>query len=379
MKKAILFFATLFFCVAIFSQQLDKLSVEKIMRDPKWMGTSPSGTFWSNDGSKLYFLWNPDKVITDSIYYITTTNNNPIKATTAEKQALNSQGNYNYNIARTAYAVAKDGDIFYTDIKSGKTKRIIQTTDAESNPQFGFNETKIIYSRSQNLFAWDIATGETLQLTNIKTGSDAPAATTPAGRATTGQGATSSASSTNQQEQWLKNDQLQYFQVLKERKEKKEAADAYSKNLPKEKELRSISIDDKSVQGLAISPDGRFVSYRLFKATSPSNAKTTIVPNYVTETGFTTDIPARTKVGTQQGTSESFIYDRIKDTIITIKTDSIPGIQDLPDYLKDYPKQLEEKRRSQQTGQLLFRLLIGHQGERMRYSISVHKITKTDG
>jgi dipeptidyl aminopeptidase/acylaminoacyl peptidase len=345
MRKAILFFAPLFFCATIFSQQLDKLTVEKIMRDPKWMGTSPSGTFWSNDGSKLYFLWNPEKAIADSIYYITTTNNNPVKATTAEKQALNTQSSYNYNIARTAYVVAKDGDIFFTDIKSGKTKRIIQTTDAESNPQFSFSETKIIYSRSQNLFAWDITTGETLQLTNIKTGGDVPAATPSAGRAGAGQGATSSASSTNQQEQWLKNDQLQYFQVLKERKEKKEATDAYTKNLPKEKELRSISIDDKSVQGLAISPDGRFVSYRLFKATSPANAKTTIVPNYVTETGFTADIPARTKVGTQQGTSESFIYDRIKDTIIAIKTDSIPGIQDLPDYVKDYPKQLEEKKK----------------------------------
>jgi len=35
-------------------QKLDKLTVEKIMRDPKWMGTSPSGTQWSFDGGKCY-------------------------------------------------------------------------------------------------------------------------------------------------------------------------------------------------------------------------------------------------------------------------------------------------------------------------------------
>jgi dipeptidyl aminopeptidase/acylaminoacyl peptidase len=34
----------------------------------------------------------------------------------------------------------------------------------------------------------------------------------------------------------------------------------------------------------------------------------------------------------------------VKDTILAVKTDSIPGIQDLPDYLADYPKQLEEKK-----------------------------------
>ena len=42
----------LLFTVNVVAQKIDKLSVEKIMRDPKWMGTSPSGTFWSNDISK---------------------------------------------------------------------------------------------------------------------------------------------------------------------------------------------------------------------------------------------------------------------------------------------------------------------------------------
>ncbi len=80
-----------------------------------------------------------------------------------------------YNTSRTAYVLAKDGDIFYTEIKTGKTKRITQTADAETNPQFSFNETKIVYNRNQNLYAWDIASGETMQLTNLKTG-DAAAA-----------------------------------------------------------------------------------------------------------------------------------------------------------------------------------------------------------
>ena len=331
----------LFISTGLFAQKLDKLTVDKIMRDPKWMGTSPSGIFWGNDGSTLYFLWNPDKAPSDSIWYITPANKTPIKATAAQKQAMAAETNYNYNLARTAYVFTKDGDVFYTEIKTGKTKRIIQTVDTETNPQFSFNETKIVYSRSQNLFAWDIVSGETIQLTNIKSG-DAPSA--PAGGFQRGGGNPPTASG-NQQEQWLKNDQLQYFLVLKERKEKKDAADAYTKSLPKTKELRSISIEDKTIQGLGLSPDGRFVSYRLFKAAAAANAKTTIVPSYVTETGFTTDIPSRSKVGGQQGSSELFVYDRLRDTVLSIKADSIPGIQDLPDYLNDYPKKLEERKK----------------------------------
>ena len=319
-------------------QKLDKLTVEKIMRDPKWIGTSPSSPQWSVDGKTLFFNWNPDKATADSLYYITLDNKIPLKATVFQKQELLSANAIVYNKNRTAYAYIKDGDVFYTDIKLAKTRRITETTDNESNVQLSFNDQKIIYNRSQNLYAWSIATGETQQLTNLKSG------TTGQSGGTTSRGAASSSrtatESLSQQENWLKRDQLQYFEVLRIRKEKKDEAEKYT-TATKPKELRSISIEDKILQGLAISPDGRYVSYRLSKPVSGS--KTTIVPNYVTETGFTADIPARTKVGVQEGTSEFFIYDREKDTVYAVKTDSIPGIQDLPDYVKDYPMQLEER------------------------------------
>ncbi|MBI3139314.1 MAG: S9 family peptidase [Sphingobacteriales bacterium] len=315
------------------------LTVEKIMRDPKWMGSSPSSPFWSQDGKRLYFMWNPDKAPADSLYYISLNDRKPVKATPLQKQELNATGNYIYNLARTAYLYTRNGDIFYADSKTGRTRQITQTTEIESNPQFCFNETKIVYTRGQNLYAWDLSGGETIQLTQIKSGENAGGS--PSGFPQRAGGAPlSGKTGSSPQEQWLQNDQLAYFQVLKERKEKKKLADAYNKSLPREKELRSIALDDRTLQGLAISPDGRFVNYRLFRAASP---KPTIVPSYVTETGFTTDIPGRSKVGAVQGSNELFIYDREKDTVYSIKTDSIPGIKDLPDYVKDYPKQLEDR------------------------------------
>ncbi len=347
MQKCINLFFVLLISATAFSQQvLGPLTVEKIMRDPKWMGTSPSNTFWSQDGNTLYFSWNPEKAHADSIYYITTTNKTPVKATVAEKQALTSQPNIIYNIARTFQLYAKDGDIFYKEVKTGKVKRITQTVEMESNPQFSFSETKIVYNRNQNLYAWDISSGETMQLTNVRTGD---ASSTPPAGGGFGRGGVSAppTAGSNPQEQWLKNDQLKYFDVLKQRKEKREAAEAYTKSLPKtkEKELRSISLEDKALQGLNVSPDGRYVTYRLFKSAPSTAAKSTIVPSYVTETGFTVDIPARTKVGAQQSSSDFYMYDRVRDTIIAIKLDSIHGIKDLPDYVKDYPKQLEERKK----------------------------------
>jgi dipeptidyl aminopeptidase/acylaminoacyl peptidase len=344
MLKPVFSLLFIFIFINCFSQEkLDKLTIEKIMRDPKWIGTSPSGVFWSNDGNRLYFLWNPDKATADSIYYISSTDKTPVKASMAQKQSLLSANAPVYNLTRSAFVYAKDGDIFYKEIKPAKIRRITQTTDIETTPQFSFNQTRIVYTRNHNLYSWNIATGETIQLTNIKGGDVAPSVQRTGfqrGGGDAGTGNTSNAA--NQQEQWLKNDQLQYFEVLRTRKEKREEAEAYTKN-SKLKEIRSISIEDKILQNLSLSPDGRFVSYRLTKPAS--NNKSTIIPSYVTETGFTTDIPGRTKVGAVQGVFEFFIYDRERDTVLAIKTDSIPGIKDIPDYVKDYPKQLEERKK----------------------------------
>ncbi len=329
----LLFVCMLMFSSVVHSQTtLGKLTVEKIMRDPKWIGTSPSAVAWSADGKRLFFNWNPVKAPADSVYYISTTNTSPAKASLEMVRENVSANALVYNSKKTAYAYTKNGDIYYTDIKAGKTKRIVNTSEMEFNPQFSFNDTKLVYTRSQNLYAWDIASGETEQLTRIYAGAAPAAGRGPVGR--------ERSNNDNEQEKWLRNDQLAYFEVLKQRKQKKEATDAYNK-ATRQKEMRNIGIDDKNLQSLSISPDGRFVSYRLYK--SAAGNKGTIVPDYVTESGFTTDIPARTKVGEIQGTYEMFIYDRITDSLYNIKVDSLQGIKDLPDYVKDYPKQLEER------------------------------------
>jgi hypothetical protein len=61
-----------------------------------------------------------------------------------------------------------------------------------------------------------------------------------------------------------------------------------------------------------LSPDGSLYYFRLSK--SATGSKSTIVPNYVTESGFTEDIPARTKVGAPAASYEYFVYQIAKDT-----------------------------------------------------------------
>src|SRR5688572_30347128 len=72
--------------------KINFLTVDLIMHDPKWIGTSPSAPYWSRDGKYLFFSWNPDKKTSDSIYFITPGNLTPQKAS-LEMQQKNVSAN----------------------------------------------------------------------------------------------------------------------------------------------------------------------------------------------------------------------------------------------------------------------------------------------
>lgn len=316
--------AVALFAQALFAQNLVPLTVEKIMRDQKWIGTSPSNLYWSADGRLLFFNWNPTGAESDSLYYITPADRTPRKATADMRRNTASQNNAVYNKSRTAYAYTMDGDVFYVDEKNGRKRRITQTTDTESSPRFIEGDSKIVYSRAQNVYAWDLATGTTTQLTNFQRGTS-PREAAP-----------------GTQERWLQQDALALSEVVRERKRKRDSTEAYYKRL-RPQELRTIYTDDKNVFAPTVSANGRFVAYRLGR--QPAGAKNTIIPNYVTETGFTTDISGRTKVGTPPTATELAVFDREKDTVLVVKTDNLPGITDAPDYAKDYPVKDSSKRK----------------------------------
>lgn len=349
MQKVIPFLFLLAAAGSSFAQQgsLKPLTVEKIMRDPEWIGTSPSNPYWSSDSKYLLFQWNPEKAPSDSLYYITPSSLQPQKAGYTFRQSIITESNLHFNKKMSQYVYSERGDIFLTDAKTGKTIQITNTVDYESNPQFSFNDSKVIYTQSQNLYAWDIQNGNTTQLTNFSsTGSNndgPPSGRFGGGGGNRGGGQTSgrrSSGSDNDQDSWLGEEAIANSMILQERLARRELQDSMRRLIPRDKSLRSIPTSGKSLFGTSISHDGRFITYRLFK--SASGGRSTIIPNYVTESGFTEDIRGRTKVGTPQSTQELYVYDTEKDTIWEIKASEIPGIKDIPEYFKDYPAEYEK-------------------------------------
>jgi dipeptidyl aminopeptidase/acylaminoacyl peptidase len=323
-------------CTHPFAQKLETLTVEKIMSDPKWIGTSPSDIRWSDNSKKVYFQWNPDNADLEELYSVAAGNEKPQKVNLEERKALPASYGV-WNKSRSLKLFEKDGDIFLSDIARGQIIQLTNTTEREVGPVFNSDESKVLFIRNDNLYAMKLSGAELVQLTNfVRTGTTGQPQAGRRGRPAAG----GKTNEENAQEKWLNDQQLELFDVIKE-KAKLDKLNTAERTALQPKKLKEIPIDDKRIRNLQLSPDGRYVSYSL--TTPPKDERLTIVPDYVTASGYTEDIPNREKVGGPRETSELFIFDRQRDTVFSVAARDLPGIKDLPDYLKDYPKELQER------------------------------------
>lgn len=279
------------------------LTVETIMRDPSWIGTAPSSPFWSEDGERLYFTWRREGDAGDSLY-VSVRGAAPRRATLDERKALTSQsGDYTKDFTKKVFS--RNGDIFLLDIKRGSETQLTNTLSTEFNPRFLANEQSIAFEREGNIFIRDLGSGLEQQVTNIRSGAKTPDAPK------------------TELQKTIEKQQLELFDVLRKRKNDRDAAKKYQELL-EQKKPKVFYTGQKNAFAFSISPDARFVTFVLSQ--SAQEAKRTIVPNFVTESGFTEDIPARTKVGEPQAKYELYVYDVTRDTTIQVKPDSLEGL-----------------------------------------------------
>ena len=285
------------------------LTVETIMQDPVWMGTSPSSVRWSDDGRWVYFQWRTADDQGDSLYKVAQTGGTPERVSFDERRSLTPErGSFTKDRNRKVFE--RDGDLFLADIRRNSVRQLTYTTASERWPSFSFDERSVLYTSGNDLFSIDLPTGQIRQMTNFQAGS-----------------AKKDEKGTDLQEH-LKAQQMELFEVLRERKNERDRNETERKSLritrPKE-----FYTGKKSVYDLQLSPDARYVTFQLTQAAS--GYKQTIVPSYVTESGFTEDIPARTKVGEPMATAEFLVYDRERDTVLAVDHSGIAGMTDSTD------------------------------------------------
>jgi len=297
------------------------LTIEKIMQDPdKWIGTLPEQISWSDDSKNIYFNWNPEHDTLSSLHAYSLKSKKIDKVSIEEERKLPGRFS-SYNSDKTKKVFVRDGNLFLLDIKKGTEKQLTDWLQRAQSPKFELNDTHIAFRFNQNLFLLNLKTGLIKQVTNFTSGQEKPE------------------KKSQGQAKWLEEQQMELFDVLKE----KEAMNKTLENQRKAEELpkpEKIYLGKSRLADASLSPSGKFVVYTTYE--SPQGNKPTSVTHFVTESGYTEGIEGRTKVGSEQMSVTMGIFDVENNTTIPIQTDEIPGLKDLPEYLKDYPRSIPE-------------------------------------
>lgn len=315
MNKHFLFLLGLLLSMGAVAQKSD-LTVEMIMQDPSWMGTFPDQVRWSENSSTIYFKYNAEADPADSLYKISIRNLDQIKKVGLhEERQLPTSGDYDSRRNKKVYS--EDGKLVLKDLKKNQIKVLIELSGRISNPRFISQDQAISFGFENNAYHYSLKEGNLKKLTNIQSGKKKDEKGPALG----------------DKDKFLKEENLELLQVVREREEQKEASQAY-REMTAEPEPFVFYTGNKRVTSLQVSPDSRYVTFTLMDRGSE---KRTDVPDYVDASGYTVDLPARSKVGEDQTTMELAIYHIEKDTVYFADFTNLPGIKDLPDYVEDYP------------------------------------------
>jgi dipeptidyl aminopeptidase/acylaminoacyl peptidase len=296
------------------------LTIDNIMRGPELYGYEPAQVRWSHDSQTLYFQWKKysDKIIAPmDTYAVGRDGSNSRKLSDEEARNLPpAAGDTTRDQKLMTYASA--GDLYVLDNTTGKIQQLTKTTDNEGTPRFTQDGKRISFVRGGNLYVMPLEGGMLTQVTDIRAAA-APGTAAPGaggggrgglggggGRGGRGGGAPPVATGdtpteprgTDSQE-FLKKQQRDLLTVVRERVELREEQ---QKKQPKPVR-KPFTLQARQTAGqLQLSPDEKYVFASVFEAAATA-AKSTIVPNFVSDSGYTEDIPARTNVGDNQGTS----------------------------------------------------------------------------
>ncbi len=275
------------------------LSVRNIMRGPELYGREPQNVRFSADGQWLYFRWlAPGAAWNEELQpyrvaaragatpeRVTDAHMDSVAPMLAEGRAWT--GATAAPRGGRVEAVVANGDLWLRS-RIGTTvtlRRLTQTNAPETEAQPGLDGRTLLFVRENNVYALDVTTGLTRQLTDIRSGAAPkdPEAPTP-------------------QRAALAAQQRFLLEVVRDELKADSIAKA-ARTAAEARRLPTIWIPTaERISSVTVSPAANAALITTY--TPPQNARGSDVPDYITPDGYPRMIPGRTKVGDAQGVTK---------------------------------------------------------------------------
>ncbi|CAN5869655.1 prolyl oligopeptidase family serine peptidase [soil metagenome] len=263
------------------------LSVQNIMRGEGLVGRSPTEVRWSEDSRYVFFRWRDPEArdTTTYTYRVPASGGTPqrLADSVADRTAPATQGSWSWD--RSRRAVERRGDIYLVEA-NGRERRITETPVREHSAHLSQDTRTVYWISGNNVFGLNLAGGPVRQITDIRT-EDAPTRRQAEGQRRT-----------------LETQQTELFGVVRDQvreRERREELDSIRR------QVRPTFLGKAaSLTSARVSPSGR---YLLIGVSDRVEERQTLVPNFVTESGYTETVTVRSKVGDAQAGQRAAMVD----------------------------------------------------------------------
>ncbi len=278
-----------------------ELSLLNFMRGNEIVGQSPSSINWTDDSRWVYFQWLPHGHEWDAdqkLYRIPAAGGEPElidDPLVADSLQITFAGGA-ISPDRRYRATAWRGDLYLVDREDLSVRRLTNTRDNKGNVSFSADGERLYYSQGGQIFALELSSGEVTQLTDIRSGSASQDREPEGHRA------------------FLRDQQLELFEHIRRQVARREAQQEVQELRREAEMVQTTYVGDRgNPGGFDIDPHGRYVSVQASQ--SASNTEQVVVPQWITEDGYTSPNPIRTKVGDGVGRTQLGIHAIGSDSI----------------------------------------------------------------
>jgi dipeptidyl aminopeptidase/acylaminoacyl peptidase len=315
-----------------------RLTLEQIMaRD--WIGTPPESPYWADDGSAVYYERRRPGTELKDLYRVALSGGEPTLVPLAQRGAVDApDGDISHDRKWKAYS--REGDLFLKNLETGAVRQITRTADEETEPHFLADDRRVAFRRGKTIFLYELASGLISQPAELRLEKDPKT-----------EDAETAAD-------YLKAQQLRLFDIIRERKEKRDAAraedSAERQADPTRPPLPWYLGDKVTIAQTALSPSGDW----MLVATLPKDADTgkkALMADFVTASGNVESKEVRPKVGAPKPVTPTLLLlDLRNHKKHKIDLSPLPGLQDDP--LKELRAKAEKakkelKRKDEEDGE----------------------------
>ncbi|MGH8166392.1 MAG: prolyl oligopeptidase family serine peptidase, partial [Woeseiaceae bacterium] len=216
------------------------------------------------------------------------------------------------NAARTMVAWIHRGDVMVKDLASGEMHQITRTTAEELLPMFMADGRSVAFQRDKVHFVYDTSSGTTSEAADIRFEKHPD----------------------SQEFNALREQQMRNLETLREVKRRQKSMEAEEESRQQEDPAGAplpiyLGPDYKEVER-SLSPSARYVLVSVTDAEA-EEGQLGMMPNYVTEDGYTSITETRIRVGRNTPPGEELLLlDLAEGTFATVDFASLPGIDDDP-------------------------------------------------